>query len=244
MLRFNKAPFFLYAVLPFILFPFFTNMYSSISVARHAMSAEEMNPYRASILRILEAVGLERYGCDTAAMPPRTEEENKRIAEHLPSVLCAEQEKEERLKGKNIPSRTRKKKLPNNIADAMEGCVDVAGYGTRTIYLSFEDPWNGRRSCRASRSRSGTARRCARISLRPVARALQAGLPVVLVPAAHVHVRPARPVPRAAAAGRAARPRGGDDAAARRGADAEHQLRAHRSLPAGRAAPRVGLGGR
>ncbi|KAG5497409.1 hypothetical protein JIQ42_03895 [Leishmania sp. Namibia] len=118
------------------------------------------NPYKRSMLRLLECVGLQHYGTPSAAMPPRTSEEAARISQHWDEVKEAVARHQESVRRRNI--RINKRKLTSEVLRTMQVAVAASGAaepdgghitvsddpaassGNRpaqlpTIYLSMED---------------------------------------------------------------------------------------------------------
>ncbi|CAG9577958.1 conserved hypothetical protein [Leishmania major strain Friedlin] len=83
------------------------------------------NPYKRSMLRLLEYVGLQHYGTPRATMPPRTSEEAARIAQHLDEVKEAVARHQESVRRRNI--RINKRKLNSEVVRAMRCAVAASG---------------------------------------------------------------------------------------------------------------------
>lgn len=83
------------------------------------------NPYKRSMLRLLECVGLQHYGTPRATMPPRTSEEAARIAQHLDEVREAVARHQESVRRRNI--RINKRKLNSEVVRAMQCAVAASG---------------------------------------------------------------------------------------------------------------------
>ncbi|TPP50679.1 DTW domain family protein [Leishmania donovani] len=83
------------------------------------------NPYKRSMLRLLECVGLQHYGTPRATMPPRTSEEAARIAQHLDEVREAVARHQESVRRRSI--RINKRKLNSEVVRAMQCAVAASG---------------------------------------------------------------------------------------------------------------------
>lgn len=107
------------------------------------------DPYRRSMLRLLEYVGLQHYGTPHATVPLRTQAENDAIAQHVEAIKVATARHAESVRQRNIRVSTRKatSALSDIIASAATAATadlaDLANSETGslqpTIYLSFED---------------------------------------------------------------------------------------------------------
>ncbi|KAG5490338.1 hypothetical protein JKF63_00458 [Porcisia hertigi] len=119
------------------------------------------NPYKRSMLRLLEYVGLKHYGTPRATMPSRTSEQADRIAQHLNTVTEKVRSHKESLQRRNI--HINKRKLTNDMMRVMEWAATPLGPAVSagdqitvkddsaamssgqpeellpTIYLSFEE---------------------------------------------------------------------------------------------------------
>ncbi|KPA80612.1 hypothetical protein ABB37_04808 [Leptomonas pyrrhocoris] len=116
------------------------------------------NPYRRSMMRLLEYVGLQHYGTPQATVPPRTTAEDDAIAQHLEAVKEATARHEASVRQRNIRINKRKptSALVDILASAATATATTTGQGASersasgmnastssrqppTIYLSFED---------------------------------------------------------------------------------------------------------
>jgi DTW domain-containing protein YfiP len=113
------------------------------------------DPYRRSMLRLLEYVGLQHYGTPHATVPPRTQAEDDAIAKHVEAVKEDTARHDESVRQRNI--RISKRKPTSALADIINSAATAApaelvksgdggsSGGTAaarqlpTIYLSFED---------------------------------------------------------------------------------------------------------
>ncbi|KPI86785.1 hypothetical protein ABL78_4154 [Leptomonas seymouri] len=114
-----------------------------------------VDPYRRSMTRLLEYVGIQQYGTPQATVPPRTQAENNAIAQHLEAVKEAMTRHEESVRQRNIRINKRKPTtaLADIIGSAATAATAPAATGNSaacstelpstkqlpTIYLSFED---------------------------------------------------------------------------------------------------------
>ncbi|KAG5473870.1 hypothetical protein LSCM1_04505 [Leishmania martiniquensis] len=83
------------------------------------------NPYKRSMLRLLECVGLQHYGAPRAAMPPRTREEAARISEHWNEVKEALARHQESVQCRNI--RINRRKPTSEVVRGMQDAVTTSG---------------------------------------------------------------------------------------------------------------------
>ncbi|KAI5685068.1 DTW domain containing protein [Leishmania braziliensis] len=118
------------------------------------------NPYKFSMLRLLECVGLQHYGTSRATMPSRTSEEAARIAQHLSKVKEEVARHLESVRRRNIHINKRKPTIaavqamqwaattsrPVESDDGHITISDDSAVGTSgrpaelpTIYLSLEE---------------------------------------------------------------------------------------------------------
>ncbi|KAK7200270.1 DTW domain containing protein [Novymonas esmeraldas] len=141
------------------------------TAAAHAPLSESLvsscgaatNPYKQSMLRLLQCVGLQHYGTPRATMPPRTRAESDRIALHVEEVRERVARHQESVRRRNI--RISKRKPTSDMmrlmqctataattttasaAAAVAGGADTADAAEitaqtdelPTIYVSFED---------------------------------------------------------------------------------------------------------